>query len=67
VHPPLPLQTNKRPPLQKNQVDSIHNFMSYSDDACLDYFSPGQIERINASFDALRRGVRVQQQSAGRR
>jgi hypothetical protein len=41
--------------------------MSYSDDVCLDYFSPGQIERMNASFDALRRGVRVQQQSAGRR
>lgn len=47
-------------------VDSVHNFMSYSDDACLDYFSPGQVERLNASFESLRRGVRVQQASAGR-
>lgn len=52
---------------ESNGVDSIHNYMSYSDDVCLDYFSPGQVERMNAAFDGLRRGVRVQQASAGRR
>jgi hypothetical protein len=46
-------------------VDSVHNFMSYSDDACLDVFSPGQIERLVASFDGLRRGVKVQRPQSG--
>lgn len=46
-------------------VDSIHNFMSYSDDECLDYFSPGQVERLVASFEALRRGVKVQRRQSG--
>lgn len=46
-------------------VDSIHNFMSYSDDECLEYFTPGQIERMVASFDGLRRGIKVQSSSSG--
>lgn len=58
--------TTNQPTNKKKQVDSIHNYMSYSDDACLDYFSPGQIERLNASFNTLRRGVKVQRGSTGR-
>lgn len=74
-HRPLPTPAAVAAPCQpppafsqppKQQVDSIHNYMSYSDDACLDYFSPGQIERLNASFNSLRRGVKVQRGSTGR-
>jgi len=60
------MQTTSKKTKTTQQVDSIHNYMSYSDDKCLTYFTPGQIERINAAFDGLRRGVRVQQASAGR-
>ncbi|KAH8927056.1 metalloprotease [Atractiella rhizophila] len=37
-------------------VDSIHNYMDYSDDACLTDWSAGQITRLTAAID-LYRGI----------
>jgi hypothetical protein len=37
-------------------VDSIHNWMDYSDDACMDRFTAGQTTRATALFDQLRAG-----------
>ncbi|PFH47619.1 hypothetical protein AMATHDRAFT_67416 [Amanita thiersii Skay4041] len=37
-------------------VDPIHNFMDYSDDACMNNFTPGQISRLQ-SIMATYRGV----------
>ncbi|RVD87896.1 uncharacterized protein DFL_002099 [Arthrobotrys flagrans] len=35
-------------------VDPIHNFMDYSDDACLNQFAPGQTVRIYQTWDRYR-------------
>ncbi|KAF9006750.1 hypothetical protein BDQ17DRAFT_1465759 [Cyathus striatus] len=35
-------------------VDPIHNFMDYSDDACMSEFTPGQIERMKAQISTYR-------------
>jgi len=35
-------------------VDPINNFMDYSDDACMNIFSPGQAARITAQWAAYR-------------
>ncbi|KAK6513859.1 hypothetical protein TWF506_008290 [Arthrobotrys conoides] len=35
-------------------VDPIHNFMDYSDDACLNQFTPGQTVRIYQTWDRYR-------------
>ncbi|KAG6855547.1 hypothetical protein H0H87_001307, partial [Tephrocybe sp. NHM501043] len=37
-------------------VDPIHNFMDYSDDACLDNFTPGQSRRAQDQLDTYRIG-----------
>ncbi|KXT16178.1 hypothetical protein AC579_888 [Pseudocercospora musae] len=37
-------------------VDNINNWMDYSDDACMDRFSAGQISRATALFNQLRSG-----------
>jgi len=37
-------------------VDSIHNWMDYSDDSCLDRFTAGQVTRATSLFDQLRAG-----------
>jgi hypothetical protein len=37
-------------------VDSIHNWMDYSTDACMDRFTTGQNTRANALFSQLRSG-----------
>ncbi|EME81334.1 uncharacterized protein MYCFIDRAFT_38651 [Pseudocercospora fijiensis CIRAD86] len=37
-------------------LDSIHNYMDYSDDICLNQFTPGQGSRARAIFQALRAG-----------
>ena len=37
-------------------VDSIHNFMDYSDDRCYEGFTKGQIKRINDLWTELREG-----------
>ncbi|PFH45465.1 hypothetical protein AMATHDRAFT_9181 [Amanita thiersii Skay4041] len=34
--------------------DPIHNFMDYSDDACMDNFTPGQIERFRSQLATYR-------------
>jgi len=36
--------------------DPIHNFMDYTDDACMDHFTPGQFTRADAIFDSIRAG-----------
>ncbi len=38
----------------KEGVDSIHNFMDYSDDICMEGFSTGQIERVHDNLEAYR-------------
>ena len=35
-------------------VDNINNFMNYAQDACMTYFSPGQIERMQTAWIAYR-------------
>jgi len=35
-------------------VDPIFNFMDYTDDACMNTFSPGQDERMDSAFSAYR-------------
>ncbi|KAJ8457388.1 hypothetical protein ONZ45_g18337 [Pleurotus djamor] len=44
-------------------VDPIHNFMDYSDDACMTEFTPGQRERMREQI-ALYRGIEAKVQQA---
>jgi len=39
-------------------VDPVHNYMDYSDDSCMNNFTPGQITRIKSQI-ATYRGIRV--------
>ena len=35
-------------------LDPIYNFMDYSDDACLDEFTAGQVSRMNQMISLFR-------------
>lgn len=41
--------------------DPVHNFMNYSDDACMTHFTPGQAERMVEHWEAFRSGVGAEQ------
>jgi hypothetical protein len=38
-------------------LDPIHNFMDYTDDACMDHFTPGQFHRAGSIFQSIRLGT----------
>lgn len=35
-------------------LDPIHNYMDYSDDHCMDSFTPGQVERMRTAIETFR-------------
>ena len=61
---PVEDQTRKSPLLQlrrchaysRDRVSSFHNYMDYSDDSCMNNFTPGQCARIKSQI-ATYRGI----------
>ena len=47
---------SKKHPYSQDRINSFHNYMDYSDDSCMNNFTPGQCSRLTSQI-ATYRGI----------